>query len=388
MNITYTKILHCLAFAIALLLLACDGGGGGSTTPSSTFAPFAENMGGTSGINDAGAVARFNYPYGVATDSADNVYVADFGNHTIRKVTPDGEVSTLAGKAGLIGSADGTGEAARFSNPVDVATDSAGNVYVADFGNHTIRKITHEGVVSTLAGTAGVTGSRDGMGGVVRFNNPIGIATDSAGNVYVTDSSNSTIRKITSGGEVSTLVGTAGVFGSADGTGAAARFNTPYGVATDSLGNIYVADRNSHTIRKITPAGVVSTLAGVPTVPGSSDGIGGVARFNYPYGIATDRAGNVYVADRNNHIVRKITPAGVVSTLAGTARDSGSTDGIGAAASFDYPYGVAADRAGSVYVADRNNHTIRKITPEGVVCTLAGTVGLIGSADSGGVAER
>jgi sugar lactone lactonase YvrE len=273
-----------------------------------------------------------------------------------------------------LGNSDGTGAAARFNSPYGVATDSAGNVYVADANNGTIRKITPAGVVTTLAGTAGAFGSTDATGAAARFTYPLGVATDSAGNVYVADTNNSTIRKITPAGVVTTLAGTAGAVGSTDATGAAARFNFPSGVATDSAGNVYVGDSSNHTIRKITPAGVVSTLAGSAGSAGSADG-GVVARFSFPTEVATDSAGNVYVADSDNGTIRKITPAGVVTTLAGTAGASGSTDATGAAARFHFPYGVATDTTGNVYVADSNNGTIRKITPAGVVSTVVGVAG-------------
>src|SRR5207248_149187 len=159
---------------------------------------------------------------------------------------------------------------------------------------------------------------------------------------------NHTIRKITPSGVVTTLGGLAGSLGSADGTGSGARFNYPYGVATDSSGNVYVADQNSNTIRKITPAGVVTTVAGMAGIQGSADGTGSGARFNYPYGVATDSSGHVYVADRVNHTIRKITPAGVVTTLAGLAGSSGSADGTGNAARFNDPTGVATDSSGNV----------------------------------------
>src|SRR5947209_203745 len=204
--------------------------------------------------------------------------------------------TTLAGQAS-IGSADGTGGVARFYVPSGVATDSSGNVYVADLLNSTIRKITPAGVVTTLAGLAGVTGSADGTGGAARFYRPTGVATDSSGNVYVADQYNHTIRKITPAGVVTTLAGLAGSYGSADGTGSAARFNGPNGVATDSSGNVYVADTYNNTIRKITPAGVVTTLAGLAVSVGSADGTGSAARFNDPSGVATDSSGNVRVAD-------------------------------------------------------------------------------------------
>jgi len=335
-----------------------------------------------------GAVARFSFLTGVATDSVGNIYVANNGNHTIRKITSEGVVTTFAGTAENSGSADGTGAAARFHCPNSVATDNTGNVYVADTDNHTIRKITSAGVVTTLAGTAGNSGSADGTGSVARFSSPDGVATDSAGNVYVADSDNHTIRKITSEGVVTTLAGTAGNSGSADGTGAAARFSSPVGVATDNTGNVYVADANNHTIRKITAAGVVTTLAGTAGNSGSADGTGFAARFCFPGGVATDNTGNVYVADSRNHIIRKITAAGVVTTLAGTAENSGSADGTRSVACFSCPEGVATDNTGNVYVADTSNDTIRKITSKGVVTTFAGTAGNSGSTDGTGSAAR
>jgi sugar lactone lactonase YvrE len=363
-------------------------------TPAGVVSTLAGTRGQPPGSTDGiGGAAQFNDPSGIARDSAGNLYVADTGNGTIRKITPAGVVSTLAGSAGQVipGSADGTGTAAEFSGPKGVAADSAGNVYVADTYNHTIRKITPAALVSTLAGAALQSGSADADGSAARFFSPNGAATDSAGNVYVADHGNYTIRKITSSGVVSTLAGTAGQFGSADGIGAAARFHssfyTPGGIATDLAGNVYVADDGNDTIRKITPAGVVSTLAGTAGQPGSADGTGAAARFYFSTGIATDSAGNVYVAD-NGDAIRKITPAGVVSTLAGTAGQSGFADGIGAAARFYFPTGVATDSANNVYVADTDNHTIRKITPLGEVSTLAGVAGQAGSADGSGGAAR
>jgi len=347
----------------------------------------AGGPGGWGYADGTGAAASFGLPSGVASDSAGNVYVADFGNDTIRKITPEGVVSTLAGTAEIMGSADGTGAAARFWTPWSVATDSAGNVYVAD-GNDTIRKITPAGVVTTLAGTSGTVGSTDGTGAAARFYVPEGVATDTAGNVYVADTGNDTIRKITPAGVVTTLAGTAGMTGSTDGIGAAALFSGPQAVVTDGAGNIYVADEGNSTIRKITPAGVVITLAGTAGMTGSSDGMGAAARFFAPRGVATDNAGNVYVADSYNDTVRKITPAGVVTTLAGTAGMTGSTDGMGAAARFNDPHGVAVDGSGNVYVAEPFNYTIRKITPAGMVTTMAGLALEFGSADGTGPTAR
>ena len=335
-----------------------------------------------------GAAALFTHPSGVALDSSGNVYVADSGNHTIRKITSAGVVTTLAGTAGTSGSANGTGVAASFNGPESVATDSAGNVYVADYYNHTIRKITPAGVVTTFAGMAGTPGNANGTGTAASFQGPSGVATDSAGNVYVADSDNHTIRKITSAGVVTTWAGATGSPGSTNGTGTAASFFYPRGVATDSAGNVYVADRSNYTIRKISSARVVTTLAGTVGSSGSADGTGAAARFNYSNSVAADSAGNVYVADTFNEAIRKITPAAAVTTLAGAAEMRGSTDGTGAAARFADPHGTATDSAGNVYVADASNNVIRKITPAGVVSTLAGTAGASGSADGTGAAAR
>jgi hypothetical protein len=285
--------------------------------------------------------------------------VADYSSHTIRKVTSAGVVTTLAGTAGSSGSTDATGADARFYNPRGVSVDTAGNVFVAEYSNHTIRKVTSAGVVTTLAGTAGSTGSTDATGAAARLRNPSGVAVDASGNVFVADSSNHTIRKVTSAGVVTTLAGTAGSTGSTDATGAAARFKNPFGVAVDTAGNVFVADFSNHTIRKVTSAGVVTTLAGTAGSTGSTNATGSAARFNLPGGVAVDTAGNVFVADTYNHTIRKITSAGVVTQEAGLAGNPGSNNGLGAIARFNTHFGVTVDTAGNVFVADTLNHTIR-----------------------------
>jgi sugar lactone lactonase YvrE len=355
-------------------------------------------LAGCTGTNDGtGSGARFNYPNGVAVDSAGNLYVADSGNNTIRKVTPVGTnwvVTTLAGLAGSAGTNDGTGNAAQFNEPGAVAVDSAGNVYVADTANNTIREVTPVGtnwVVTTLAGLPGIAGSANGTGNVARFYFPFGLTVATNGNVYVADSANNTIRKVTPSGQVTTLAGLPGNTGSADGTGSAARFYYPYGVTVATNGNIYVADSGNNTIRKVTPAGVVTTLAGAAGNAGSANGTGSAALFYWAAGVAVDTNGNVYVADSGNNTIRKVTPSGQVTTLAGLAGKAGSADGTGSAARFNWPSFMAVDSAGNLYVADEHNDTIRKVTPVGtnwVVTTLAGLPGSAGSANGTGSAAR
>jgi sugar lactone lactonase YvrE len=308
-----------------------------------------------------GAQAQFRLPNNVAVDHSENIYVADTANNVIRKITPEGIVSTLAGEAGAHGDADGKGGKARFWAPFGITVDSSGNVYVADTANNVIRKITPDGTVSTLAGKAGQPGKADGTGSSARFRNPWDVAVDNAGNVIVADMSNNTIRKITPRGETITLAGQAGMSGSADGFANNARFNDPFAVAVDNTGNIYVSDTGNDTIRKINAGGTVVTLAGVAGYAGSSDGNTDTARFWNPQGLAVDSAGNVYVADTGNNTVRKISPKGMVSTLPALA---GASDPAGKTATnnvLNSPGGVAVDSAGNVYIADTNDHCIRKI---------------------------
>lgn len=308
------------------------------------------------------ASAAFNSPAGLATDVQGNVYVADFLNHRIRKVTAAGTVTTLAG-SGPVGArnggfADGPGTAARFSDPAGVAVDGQGNVYVADGTNYRIRKISPAGVVTTLAGS-GARGFADGAAATAQFDLPNGIAVDRQGNVYVADGSNYCIRKISPAGNVSTLAGS-GMAGYADGTGTAAQFQYLAGLALDGQGNVFVADLQNHRIRKVSPAGVVTTVAG-SGVAGYADGPAATAQFDAPVWVAVDADGTLFVTDGENHRVRKISPAGEVSTIAGTG-EMGFTNGPGLSAQFILPYGLAIDAQGTLYLTQQVGSYIRKIT--------------------------
>lgn len=338
--------------------------------------------------SDDGAfnTARFAGPTGLAVDADGIVYIADSINATIRRMAPLGVVTTVAGRVRIDGADDGPARQATFDSPNGVAVDAAGNVIIADLGNGTIRQLSPSGVVTTLAGYAS-SGADDGTGSVARFRSPGGVAVDLAGNAYVADLFNSTIRRITPAGVVTTFAGVAGQSGSTDGTGSAARFDVPLGVAVDRVGNVYVTS-NIGTVRKITPAGVVTTLAGSPGAIGYADGPGRTARFAIPNGLAVGADGTVYVADQENGAIRQIAPDGTVSTLAGSPPAAGGVDGTGRAARFIRPAGLAIDAAGNLYVSDLGDFTVRKVTPAGVVTTVAGQHGVRGTADgTGGAAQ-
>jgi sugar lactone lactonase YvrE len=507
LNAIFAECLLCVALA------ACGGGGGGNAgngggsptpTPPVTTPPaltvFAGPDGGTGSADGTGSAARFSSPAGIATDAQGNVYVADFLNCAIRKITPAGVVTTIAGVPGSCSIVDGPKATARVFLPVGVAVDAAGDVYFAEA--QTVRVIAPNGTVSTLAGLpppygvpSGGNGNNDGTGSAAHFYQIANITMDGAGNLYVTDSTcpppegcisngttastnlrmitpagvvttigtdtrfnsgnngidadaagniyiadsgdglilkrslNGTVTTVASvphagvlhqfgvtlgpngnlyvtdspdnivlmiaaGGAVTTIAGTTGTSGDADGIGAAARFDSPQGIAADPFGNVYVADVNSNTIRKITSAGAVTTLAGDAGITGAMDGVGNAALFSGARGVAVDASGNLYIADHGNGTIRKITPGAVVSTLAGTAGilagqaifgGAPPVDGPGAAATFCGPEGVAVDKLGNVFVTD-DCQTIRKIDPSGNVTTIAGNPQISGSTDGTGAA--
>jgi sugar lactone lactonase YvrE len=317
------------------------------------------------------AAAIFPSPTGVAISSTGVIYVSDSSNNTIQTVNTSWQAAAFVGTTGQQGANDGAGAAALFRQPGGVALDSSGNLYVADTGNSIIRRITPAGVVTTIAGSASSQGYRDGVGTAAWFNSPAAVALDSAGNLYVADAGNAVIRKIASDGTVSTFAGSDGATGSADGSGPNARFNQPSGIAVDGAGNLYVADTLNQTIRKITPAGLVSTLAGVAGISGSTDGSGTGALFSQPRGLAVDSLGSIYVADTANSAIRKISSTGVVTTVAGLSTVAGLLDGTGIGAWLNQPRDVKIDSAGNLIVADTGNAAIRKITPADVVTTPA-----------------
>ena len=522
--------VHFVAAGMAIasiLVSGCSGGGGSSAAAASPPVPpgrlelFAGAPSGSGNVDGIGPAASLYNPTGLATDAGGNIYVADTGNSTIRRITPAREVTTFAGSAGMPGHVDAAGSAARLAAPQGIAVDPAGNVYVADVGNRAIRKITATGSVSTLAtiplpnlhsiaadgsgtvyladpinfviwrsvagapftmfaGAAGQSGSADGIGSAARFARPLSVAVDAAGMLYVADQENHTVRRITPAGVVSTFSGIAGTEGHRNGTLAEATFSYPAYLGVDTIGNVYVLGvgpyPHSTELRRVTPSGMVTTypndsatvpvsfaggiaaeprgnsvyytdsfqnlvgqigpsiqsnaFAGSPTSLGSYDGLGDQARFRFTGSMVFDGQGALYVADADH--VRRITPAGQVTTFVALEADSlamGTTGNLYAGSEFCFtpprgpappcvgtirvitpagaasvvtpssssdgsgiviesPRGLAIDAAGNLYIADSARATIRKLTPAGDITILAGEPHAIGFADGVGRAAR
>jgi hypothetical protein len=358
---------------MAVWVLGCGQLANGQTGlyEFTTIAGLAGQTGSENGTND---VARFNAPGDLALDGSGNLYVSDILNHTIRKLTAQGTnwvVTTIAGSAGNLGSADGTNSDARFDRPNGIAIDSAGNLFIADHYNHTIRKVSPNGtnwIVTTIAGLALTHGSEDGTNTEARFWSPTGVAVDGNGTVFVADTANFTVRQVAPEGTnwvVKTIAGLSLEYGFVDGTNNDAQFDYPYGITLGGTNRVFVSDWGNHAIREVRQVGtewVVTTIAGTGDI-GSGDAAGLLASFNFPNGICADAAGNVFVSDQSNDTIRQLSPTTdtwVVTTIAGKALQAGTADGLKSDVRFRHPWGVAVNGAGEIFVTDYGNQTIRK----------------------------
>lgn len=347
-----------LRVIISLVFLLGIGDVAAGDSPNYTVSVFAGKTGVSGSANGEGAEATFRNPHAIASDAQGNLYVADTLNHVIRKITPGRVVSTYAGAMGQAGTANGIATA-RFSQPEGVCVDSAGNVYVSEIGAHTIRKITPGREVSTIAGLANAPGSADGTGSAARFRTPVTIEVDSAGFLYVGDFGNHTIRRVSPEGVVETFAGIAGTSGHRDGHASQALFFNAHMCRPDNHGNFYVTDFNNHVIRKIDANRMVTTVAGQVAVQGSADGRGSDAQFYHPWGMAFERSGSLLITDRENSLLRRVTVDGVVTTLAGVALSDGSADGRGTSVRLNRPRGITIVPSGDVFWVDLVNQTVR-----------------------------
>ena len=345
---------------------------------------------GYSGDGGPAAGAQLNAPAGLAVDTSGNVYIADVQNSRVREVSAAGTISTVAGN-GLSGYSGDGGPAgsARLSLPAAVAVDSAGNLYIADWGNAVVRKVSAAGTIITIAGNGSPGYSGDGGPAVnAQLNEPRGVAVDNSGNLYIADTGNRVIRKVSAGGTITTIAGN-GTFGySGDGGPASdAEITSAIGIAVDAGGNLYIADIYNQRIRKVSAAGIITTIAGDGLFGYSGDGgPAASARLGSPAGVALDASGNLYIADSYNYRIRKVSAAGIITTVAGDGFNNYSGDGgAAAAAQLSEPEGVAVDGAGNVYIADTANQRVRKVSADGVITPVAGA-GSAGYSGDGGPA--
>ena len=357
-SLTFRK----LALLFAMILMAFQLG-------SQNYVTTYAGTGSIGFVNGDTSIASFNRPFGICLDQEGNVYLADAYNHCIRKISVDGEVSVYAG-TGVAGYLDGPADEARFNQPLNICFDPEGNMYVSDFLNQRIRKISWDMEVTTIAGS-GLAGWQNGPAEEAKFNYPRGICVDDLGNLYIGDSWNHRIRKITPDGMVSdwagggTVIGVQSVGDYLDGSDTAARFYTPCELSIDQFNNIFVADAYNHRIRKIDPDGLVTTVAGSggfgPDGGGFNNGPVEEAQFNTPTACHVIPDGTIFVGDGSNQRVREISINGYVATFAGSG-ETGFENGPDTLATFDFPRGTVLDiNMNRLYVVDYNNHAVRII---------------------------
>ncbi|MEV5137457.1 RICIN domain-containing protein [Streptomyces syringium] len=353
-------------------------GGEDSAPPISTVA--GTGTAGFSGDNGPAVSAQMRHPYGIVVDSTGALYISEYNNHRVRKITTDGKISTIAGTGTKGFSGDcGPATAAQLNRPREVAMDSAGAIYIADSDNHRVRKITADGKICTVAGTgAAGFGGDGGPATAAQLDGPYGVAVDSTGTLYVAEYGNHRVRKITTDGKISTVAGTGTAGSDGDGGPAvSAKLNRPRGVAVGRAGDLYISDSENHRVRRITADGKISTIVGTGAAGfGGDGGPATAAQLDRPFEVAVDSTGTLYIPDIRNHRVRRVATDGKISTVVGTgAKGFGGDGGPAASAQLNNPIGVAVDRANSLYIADHANHRVRKVTlPKRAGLPESGTV--------------
>jgi sugar lactone lactonase YvrE len=357
-------------------------------TPSGIISTYAgDGTQGYSGDGDVATRAQLNNPQGVAVDSAGNLYIADSFNYRVRRMTPNGIISTFAGTGAQGYSGDGgLATEALLVQPTDVAVDTVGNLYIADVGAQRIERVTPGGIISTVAGngTRGFSGD-GGPATSAQLAYPSAIALDATGNLYIVDSANQRVRQVMKNGTIRTYAGDGTQGYSGDGGPATSAQLSPRGVATDGTGGLLIGTFLNR-IRRVSPGGMISTAAGNGTSFFSSDGGPATLAQIDPDGVAVDAAGDLYICDLSNNRIRRVTPSGIISTVAGSGSQGYSGDGGPAtSAQLARPNDVAVDSMGNLYIADTLNHRLRRVTPNGTISTLAGD-GTPGYSGDGGSA--
>ncbi len=362
------------------------------TAPGRLSAQIITTVAGSALKGDGGAAtaASLANPAGVVVDGSGNLYIADQQNHRIRKVATNGIISTIAGTGSYGFSGDGgAATAATLASPAGVALDGMGNLYIADSQNHRIRKVATKGIITTVAGR-GIAGyGGDGAAATAaNLNNPVGVAVDGMGNLYIADALNHRIRKVATNGIITTIAGTgAAGFAGDGGDATAATLNAPAGVTVDGTNHVYIADALNQRVRMVSTVGIITTVAGNGTAGYSGDGVAAnTTSLNNPAGLAVDGSGNLYIADQSNHRIRKVSAGGIISTVAGNGIGIYNGDGgMATTTSLYSPGGVLIDGSGNLYIADALNHRIRKVATNGIITTVAGN-GTVNYGGDGGPA--